>query len=603
MLKIGNKTAKSVKVGLLTVSSIWAGKQKIYPGNVSITEETIYSDWIYTNGQRSRVAKVYTITVFQNGHVDRVFKNTYQDTETSTSTNYGEWSYTWVLTGTSTRSRSITDVYVDGATYTQASPQVETGGERVVAFTLPLGDIPAEGGSVTLKSLSYNYWDTTLVGTNSLYGVAITVSNGFTSSVNGNIVTVSRGNNTTNVIQKARIVGTKAGFTNSTTYVDVYQAAGVPSFTVSNLIGIDNPSGIGTNYLRADGAHSGIRFQADANLYWNGVHYDTHAGIRVYFTSVTNGFQIGDPSIGWGVDGLFRLVNNTTTDVISGVASGYLGSKWGNIDIPDITIYQAAGVMTQAMTTTRIFTGVKNHPASGSYADIDGNLATYWNGINTANHQVNYQSFRTPDGYDGFTISGHRISSASRGTTVGVAIGYWFYPNYNGMEGPRIDIYQDANSETIIPELYDSTYYYDCNGSSSRPYRSYRDKHTWTSGAGPIYSNIWKGDVGVWGYRDGICGYNPPPKKTMIISFSPSQTNAGFACNNSTYSLSGGNTTITVKSTDGVYIIENVRVEGLSGLNFTVDACGPPFSKLEQLSPRAVRITTTYDSSCAVIRL
>lgn len=96
-------------------------------------------------------------------------------------------------------------------------------------------------------------------------------------------------------------------------------------------------------YTPANGGHSGVRMTATTQLSWAGVGVISQGDVRVIWTSVDNGFQIGDPAIGWGADGLFRLINNTSTSVIFGNANGYSSLAGVNWPLPTQVVRQSAG--------------------------------------------------------------------------------------------------------------------------------------------------------------------------------------------------------------------------------------------------------------------
>lgn len=146
------------------------------------------------------------------------------NTVTSSTPSYGSWSYNWVASGNSTRTRSVsyTDTYTSGSTANRtAANQTETGGARYIVLDSFSDGVTengthsfsAAGGSITARTVSHEYWGGTHITTNVITGVSTSCS-GFTCSVSGSTVTITAASKGTTAsdANSATISSTKSGF-------------------------------------------------------------------------------------------------------------------------------------------------------------------------------------------------------------------------------------------------------------------------------------------------------------------------------------------------------------------------------------------------------
>ena len=128
---------------------------------------TSYGDWVYTYNHYTSASRSRTVTTYDhysNGKVVQTGSTT--QTEAATVTYAPNWSYNWVTTGNSTRSRTVTYSWSD---YSSTATQTETGGTRYIvldSFSDGKSEgsehlFSAAGGSITARTVSHDYWPNT----------------------------------------------------------------------------------------------------------------------------------------------------------------------------------------------------------------------------------------------------------------------------------------------------------------------------------------------------------------------------------------------------------------------------------------------------------
>jgi hypothetical protein len=146
--------------------------------------------------------------------------------ETAVSNSYGDWSYNWIESGNSTRTRTYTirSTYSSGGYSDRIGYQTETGGQRYLVLQnwsdglSESGDhkILASGGTITADVVSHDYWpdiNGTVIQTPYINNVNVSC-NGFSCSSSGYKVYISANNLGTNIYNsvKSKLTASKDGF-------------------------------------------------------------------------------------------------------------------------------------------------------------------------------------------------------------------------------------------------------------------------------------------------------------------------------------------------------------------------------------------------------
>lgn len=209
MFTIGGNTVSLALLGTQELQAAYVGEQKVYP-NSYIEHGFDYTEWVYDKSVRSRTATPWSRVVYPDGTTGpKEYGEPFIQSENATETVTGEWAYQWTVTGSSTRHRTVSYRWPDGAA--NDDEQVETGGIRRLAFANYAGDIPASGGSTTCNSISHDSWGEQPIEDNPVSGVELTIDNGFSVTANEDLVTISRGANTGGAVT-GTLSGSKTGF-------------------------------------------------------------------------------------------------------------------------------------------------------------------------------------------------------------------------------------------------------------------------------------------------------------------------------------------------------------------------------------------------------
>lgn len=231
MLKKGNHPATALKLGETEIRAVRQGSTQLYPGVIRVDNGAEYGEWSYSGSTRSRTLTPWTQKIFQNGTLgEKVYGTPASESQNAASSAYGDWTYNWTTSGNSTRSRALTYTWPDGTT-TAGAPQTETGGTRYLVPTGVSGSIGAGGGAVTFDTQSHDYWpDTSGICLQAVpvSDVTATATGGFSVSVSGTTVTVTRGKNMTTSPVGGTVDFSKPGFVSASgtgNVVNVSQAA------------------------------------------------------------------------------------------------------------------------------------------------------------------------------------------------------------------------------------------------------------------------------------------------------------------------------------------------------------------------------------------
>lgn len=240
------RQANKIYIGQSALKAVMRGRDKVYPGLVRTDSGINYSAWSYAGAVRTRTSTPWSEEVYQNGTTGGVIYGAPSvQSENAVSTSYGTWSYNWTITGSSTRTRTTTHAWADGATSAGAA-QTETGGTRYVVFDNYGGNIGAGDGSTSYRTVSHDYWGD-LVQTVEITGVSVYAGD-FSVSVSGSRVTLSRGVNYSEQQIGATLTGTKSGFI-TRQYEAVYQNANSHTTTTETSAAKLNPHCSGYTYI------------------------------------------------------------------------------------------------------------------------------------------------------------------------------------------------------------------------------------------------------------------------------------------------------------------------------------------------------------------
>lgn len=274
MLKNADKTITDVRLGSSQIQAIYKGSEKLYPSLVdTLTGERVGS-WSYSGSNRSRVITPWSQAVFQNGTKGSVVDGSPRTaSEGASSVVYGAWLYNWTTTNNSTRTRTVTHIWSDGATNSGGN-QSETGGTRYLVSGGVSGSVNAGGtNSVAVQVASHDYWPNTsgvFVQSVAIDGVTASATNGFATSVSSSTITVTRAVNlTTNAIN-----GT----------VDFAKAGFISASATGNNPAINQVANSRTTATEQDGYHNGV---CGANYYFIDypklrTRYDWATGHKTY---------------------------------------------------------------------------------------------------------------------------------------------------------------------------------------------------------------------------------------------------------------------------------------------------------------------------------
>ena len=298
---------------------------------------------------------------------------------------------------------------------------------------------------------------------------------------------------------------------------------------------------------------TGIRMRA----WWNGTYSSgatARSQHRIIWRSATNGFQVGNATIGWGADAICRLINNTSTNRISGTAEGYLEGSPTNLSTGNYTVYQAAGVQIFGTPVVSAFT-YPDIPASGG--SVNPSSYSYyqdwtWNGVEGSGGRL------TTGGSIVYSNGSGTVSAGSKGTTTSgrtEIAAITTRVDMNGVIGQNtmVRVYQAENQITSYTLNRLSA-----NGSTI-PYGGGTLAVTVRTYAYPRYSS------GSTGATDTLADLGQPSDTigvswltrqnmtksgtgTYVFYYSaPQNSGTGDRTGNLTFSLSGKSTSLTVR--------------------------------------------------------
>lgn len=449
--------AKEIWLGDKKVSYVYLGDKVVYPAIIGYEERTDYTAWVYsittTSGTRTRNWTSYKRAKYGNG-------------------TFGEWEQTGSGVNNETGTQSTSEVNTSGWTYAITFDTGYRTQTYQIRYTYTFSD-------------ATQYVDSTLQtrrqdATRTISRVNYT---GYTYNWAYPIVNATRSRSYNE--QATYTFADSVVHTAVSPAVLVETESGGGYLEIANLRWIDY-GGV----IPANGTAVGVRMNGAARLGWTGVGIiNDSIETRVLWTSVNNGFTIGEPAIGWGIDGLFRRINNTSTNVVYGAANGYIPYLGVNWPIPAQTVSQAAGVIHYGQPVIIAF-GYPDMPASGGTIGLNS-WAWYqpytWNGVAGSGGTQNSSgvAYFSQGNNSGNYWAGSKGTTASGRTHIYTSTAR---VDANGVTGlnATANIYQQANSATKT--------------SSSCSGYTYTEHYTWTSGA----TSSWSQE------NSSYCGYIAP---------------------------------------------------------------------------------------------
>lgn len=446
--------AKEIWLGDKKVAYVYLGDKVVYPAIIGYEERTDYTDWVYsitiTSGTRTRNWTSYKRAKYGNG-------------------TFGEWEQTGSGVNNETGTQSTSEVNTSGWTYAITFDTGYRTQTYQIRYTYTFSD-------------ATQYVDSTLQtrrqdATRTISRVNYT---GYTYNWVYPIVNATRSRSYNE--QAIYTFADSVVHTAVSPAVLVETESGGGYLEIANLRWIDY-GGV----IPANGSATGVRMNGAARLGWTGVGIiNDSIETRVLWTSVDNGFTIGEPAIGWGIDGVFRRINNTSTNIVYGVANGYIPYLGVNWPIPAQTVSQAAGVIHYGPPVITAF-GYPDIPASGG--TVSPNVYNWhqpytWNGVEGSGGTTSTGGIAVYSNSTGYASAGSKGTTASDRSLVTTMVSR---VDANGVIGlnASTNIYQQANSATRTS-----------SGCSGYTYTEY---YTWTSGA----TSSWSQE------NSSACGYTP----------------------------------------------------------------------------------------------